>query len=251
MQLRSGLTLRRVCALAEYFDELGVSDLYLSPILKASSDSPHGYSVVDFDDVDPRIGSVEELAELADELKARKMGVLLDVSFNHMSAAPVENAWWRDALELGPRSTFARFFDVDWNRPEPDLRGKVLLPVLAEPYEDALVKKKLKLVRTLDGLFVSYSKLWFPLSPATWAAVLGKASDEPEMRSILSALDTLLEGEGPLSDTGWKMKERLKERAIALLHRVPHLGSLAEQSLARLSGSPAGLREVLDRQAFR
>jgi (1->4)-alpha-D-glucan 1-alpha-D-glucosylmutase len=251
LQLRSGLTLRRVRALAEYFDELGVSDLYLSPILKASSDSPHGYSVVDFDDVDPRIGSIEELAELADELKARKMGVLLDVSFNHMSAAPVENAWWRDALELGPRSTFARFFDVDWNRPEPDLRGKVLLPVLAEPFDEALLKKKLKLVRTLDGLFVSYSKQSFPLSPATWGAVLGKASDEPEMRSILSALDALLEGEGPLSETAWKMKERLKDRAIALLHRVPHLGSLAEQSLARLSASLSGFRELLDRQAFR
>jgi (1->4)-alpha-D-glucan 1-alpha-D-glucosylmutase len=90
LQLRSGLTLVKLRSLIDYFHLLGVSDLYLSPISRAESASPHGYAVVDFDSLGPRIGSIEELAELASDLGGRDMGLLLDFVSNHMAASPME-----------------------------------------------------------------------------------------------------------------------------------------------------------------
>ncbi|MNX59177.1 Maltooligosyl trehalose synthase [compost metagenome] len=49
-------------------------------------------------------------------------------------AAHPSNAWWRDVLAHGPASAWSRYFDIDWESPTPALRGKVLLPVLPEPY---------------------------------------------------------------------------------------------------------------------
>jgi (1->4)-alpha-D-glucan 1-alpha-D-glucosylmutase len=255
IQLRSGLTLGRLPSLLDYFEDLGISDLYLSPIFRAHSESPHGYAVVDFNDIDPRVGTVEELAELARLLRERDMGLLLDVVTNHMSASPMENRWWRDVLEMGLRSTFARFFDVDWNHPDPDLEGRVLVPVLTEPYPKAL-ETSLRLSRTMEGLFVAHGRKLYPLAPATWTAAMGNAAlEEPPLRGLLAALDGVLGGGArilsPLTEAAWTEKERIKEEILALLFRSESLRERVDESLSKWNESVDGLRSLLDRQAYR
>ena len=49
----------------------------------------------------------------------------------HLAAHPA-NPWWWKVLRLGPRSSWARAFDVDWNPPKRELRETVLLPVLGD-----------------------------------------------------------------------------------------------------------------------
>ncbi|MGH9332456.1 MAG: malto-oligosyltrehalose synthase, partial [Vicinamibacteria bacterium] len=251
VQLRSGITFEGLRALVDYFQELGISHLYLSPILRSESTSAHGYSVVDFERIDPRVGTVEELSDLARTLSERGMGLILDFVPNHMSASPTENRWWRDVLELGPRSIYAHFFDVDWNRPDDDLRGRVLAPVLAEPYTQAL-EKNLGLTRTGDGLWVAYRHQRFPLAPSTWTAALRPLVDDPELARILSRLSDLVDvPPRPLSFEAWHEKERLKEEVLALLGRSEALRARADGALAEISRSSSELSSLLSRQAFR
>jgi len=124
--------------LLDYLQELGVTDLYASPILKARGGSTHGYDVVDPTKINPEFGTIEEFNELCRELHSRGMGLLLDIVPNHM-AASLENPWWFDVLEKGPESPYAEFFDVNWES------KKVLLPILGRPYGEALENKELVL----------------------------------------------------------------------------------------------------------
>jgi hypothetical protein len=102
LQFNRDFTFEHARALVEYFCELGVTDFYSSPILKARPGSPHGYDIVDHAQVNPEVGTEEQLVELARTLRERGMGVLVDVVPNHMCIAGSENRWWQDVLENGP-----------------------------------------------------------------------------------------------------------------------------------------------------
>src|SRR5690606_16863002 len=56
--------------LVPYLSDLGTSHLYASPFCRASSDSPHGYDVVDHDQSDPRLGGAEGLETLVRSRRA-------------------------------------------------------------------------------------------------------------------------------------------------------------------------------------
>lgn len=133
LQLHAGFTLDDARAQVGYFAALGVSHLYLSPITRARAGSTHGYDVIDHGQVSPELGGEAALRRLAQAARAHGLGLIADIVPNHM-AADVSNAWWADALRRGERSTHSRCFDIDWRAPDPALRGKVLLPVLPEPY---------------------------------------------------------------------------------------------------------------------
>ena len=105
LQMNSQFTLRDACALVPYLDDLGISDCYLSPILKARSGSKHGYDICDHSQLNPELGSEEDLSRLANLLRSRGMGLLLDTVPNHMLIADSGNKWWSDVLEIGPTSS--------------------------------------------------------------------------------------------------------------------------------------------------
>ena len=86
--------------------------------------------------------------------------------------------WWLDVLEWGQASPYADFFDIGWNAPKPDLRGKVLLPFLSDHYGDTLEACKLvPSFNAREGTFsVWYHEHHFPLAPHTYAAVLAAAA---------------------------------------------------------------------------
>ncbi|CAB3858971.1 Maltooligosyl trehalose synthase [Achromobacter dolens] len=133
LQLHAGFTLDDARAQLPYFAGLGISHLYLSPITQARAGSTHGYDVIDHGRVSVDLGGEAALRRLAAQARARGMGLIADIVPNHM-ATDVANAWWADVLRHGERSPHSRCFDIDWRAPDPALRGKVLLPVLPEPY---------------------------------------------------------------------------------------------------------------------
>ena len=166
LQITPRFTLHDAADLVPYLHALGVSHLYSSPILRARAGSEHGYDVIDPGAIDPQRGGEEGFAALSAALAEHGMGLLLDVVPNHMAASP-ENPWWRDLLARGPASPHARVFDVDWEA--PGLEGKVLLPVLGEPYGEALERGDLQLVLEGGEASVAYHEHRFPLSPETAA----------------------------------------------------------------------------------
>ena len=107
--------------------------------MKARPGSPHGYDVIDPTQLNPDLGTPEDFEHLCAALRERDMGLIADVVPNHM-AASLDNAWWFDVLEKGEESTYAGFFDVNWES------RQVLLPILGRPYGEVLERKELQLV---------------------------------------------------------------------------------------------------------
>ena len=123
-----GFTFADAEKLLDYLDLLGVSHLYLSPILTAAAGSTHGYDVTDPTTVSQELGGSDGLARLSAAAHDRGLGLIVDIVPNHVGVDdPTQNAWWWDVLKLGRESDFASFFDIDWTM-APD--GRIVLPVL-------------------------------------------------------------------------------------------------------------------------
>ena len=138
LQLHAAFTFADAESLVPYYAGLGISHLYLSPITAARPGSTHGYDVIDFTRINPELGGEEGFLSLARRARDAGLGIVIDIVPNHMAADATHNAWWRDVLAHGTQSDYAHYFDIDWQSPDPDLRGKVLLPILGDPYWDAL-----------------------------------------------------------------------------------------------------------------
>ncbi len=115
LQLRPNFGFREARALVPYLTELGVSHLYLSPIMEAQSGSTHGYDVVDPTRVSEQLGGEDAFRELA----GAGLGVVLDVVPNHMAVSG-ENRWWADetlrakVFDWDPQDGwYRRFFTID------------------------------------------------------------------------------------------------------------------------------------------
>ncbi|MCB1801885.1 MAG: alpha-amylase [Gammaproteobacteria bacterium] len=80
-----GGTLPGVTSKLDYLKGLGVTAIWLSPVFKQRGhlDSFHGYGIQDFLDVDPRVGTRDDLVTLVREAHGRGMHVILDIIFNH------------------------------------------------------------------------------------------------------------------------------------------------------------------------
>jgi len=175
IQLSSTFTLHDLAAQVSYLAELGVTDIYLSPIVAATPGSTHGYDVVDHGAIDPERGGCEGWNKLCGAAREHGLGVVLDVVPNHMSAHPVFNRLWRQVLSDGPSSPAARYFDVDWRPLTRLIRDKVLLPVLEEPYGETLQHRRIRIERDGEECRVRYNALHLPLAPGSLDAAI---SDE-------------------------------------------------------------------------
>ena len=135
LQIRAGFDLDAAADLVPYLRELGVSWIYLSPLLRAMEGSDHGYDVVDPGMIDPARGGPGGLERLANAARGAGLGILVDIVPNHMGVAdPSQNPWWWDLLTLGQSSRYADAFDVDWDYGD----GRVRVPVIGDGDEAAV-----------------------------------------------------------------------------------------------------------------
>src|SRR5258708_1522067 len=130
LQLHAAFTFADAARAVPYIAELGASHLYLSPILQAAEGSTHGYDVVDHGRVSEELGGDGGFRALVDTARAHGLGILLDIVPNHMSIPSRRNRWWRDLLEDGRASPFARYFDVDLG----GAHDPIFLPLLRARY---------------------------------------------------------------------------------------------------------------------
>ncbi len=80
-----------------YFTDLGIDTLYLSPIHPSSS--YHGYDVIDYTDVAPELGGMAAFDTFMNEAHKRGIRVVMDMVFNHTS---YEHPWFQKALMGDP-----------------------------------------------------------------------------------------------------------------------------------------------------
>ena len=157
--------------IAPYLAELGVSDLYASPILIPRRGSQHGYDVVDAHAINPELGGAERFEMLVQHLKKQGLGWVQDIVPNHM-AFDSQNQVLVDVLENGPDSPFHEFFDINWNHLYEGIRGRVLAPFLGKFYGDCLESGELRLRYSEQGLAVYYYDFRFPIRIESYYRVI-------------------------------------------------------------------------------
>lgn len=251
LQLRSGMDLAGATELVGYLHELGIEWLYVSPILRAAEDSPHGYDVVDPTTIDPALGTLDDLERLGQALERLQMGLLLDVVPNHMRAT-LDNPWWRDQLEHGPASLHVEHFDIRWSL---DPQARLVLPVLGRHYGEAIEEGELTLGLDAHGLVVRYHEHAFPLDPRTWSMVLERVPGPPAAHALADACREL----PPRIDSPEAREQRaratpeLRRRLRELVRHAPELRAVIAAQWAPGSerGRSDDLHALLESQAYR
>jgi (1->4)-alpha-D-glucan 1-alpha-D-glucosylmutase len=168
IQFHAGFTFEAAKQIVAYLADLGISDLYASPIFKARAGSTHGYDIVDPTQLNPELGTQEEFEALVDELQKYEMGWLQDIVPNHM-AYDSQNKLLMDVLENGPDSESFDFFDIEWNHSYEDIRGRVLAPLLGNFYGRSLEAGEIQLGYDETGLNVNYYSLKLPVRVESYA----------------------------------------------------------------------------------
>jgi (1->4)-alpha-D-glucan 1-alpha-D-glucosylmutase len=158
-------------AVLDYLQELGISDIYVSPIFHARSGSAHGYDVVDPNRLNPELGTAEEFESLIEEARRRDLGWVQDIVPNHM-AYDSQNRLLMDVLENGTASPYSDFFDIDWNHPYDSMKGKVLAPFLGRFYGESLEDGEITLHYDPSGLNIRYYSLTLPVNIESYSDVL-------------------------------------------------------------------------------
>jgi (1->4)-alpha-D-glucan 1-alpha-D-glucosylmutase len=242
LQFNKDFTFDHAAALVDYFRQLGISHLYASPILTARSGSTHGYDVVDPTRINPELGGEEGLRRLVAALREAGMGLIVDIVPNHMGVGP-ENPWWQHVLEWGPDSPHATWFDIDWQAPDPALRGKMLAPFLGQAYGDALYAGEIGLrYDEAEGkIFSAYYNQRFPLAPVSYAQVL-RAAGDARLGMVAAAFDKVGDAEPQ------PRRQALADAACRLLREQGRGGegrAAIEAVLACHSATTEGGREAL------
>lgn len=150
--LRHGGDLRGIRDHLDYFTQLGVTALWLTPVLennspdgKDGSSTYHGYATTNYYRVDPRFGTNEDYRQLIADAHAKGLKVVMDMIFNHCG---FEHPWvsdlpskdWLNVPEWlsGKEEDKAKYLQTSYK----------LTPVL-DPYASEVDKRE-----TVDGWFV-------------------------------------------------------------------------------------------------
>lgn len=268
LQFHAGFRFEDARRLVPYLADLGITDLYASPLLTPRAGSPHGYDVIDPLHLNPELGRAEDFAELTAALREAGIGLVLDIVPNHM-AATAENRWWRDVLSLGRLSPYAAFFDIVWDEPP----HRLILPLLGGPYAEVLERGELRPVRVEDGFAVRYYEHEFPLAPWSWDRIFRRGLDRlaarigrqhpamidltrllQEIEDAATSRDAALRG---AAEGGRGAAEAVRASVKHLLERHPELDEHAEAALGELAGTAGdpdsfdALDELLDAQPYR
>ena len=188
VQLGPGFGFDDVAAIADYLAALGVSHVYLSPVLEPTPGSTHGYDVVDHSRLNTEAGGRTGFDRLVTALRDAGLSAVADVVPNHMAVptpARLNAALW-SVLRDGPGSPFAAWFDVDWSVESRAL----LMPVLGRRIGEVLADGELT-VDSGDGEPVlRYGDHEFPLRPGTENLPLKQLVDRQwYRRNLFDGLD--------------------------------------------------------------
>ncbi|MCF8605879.1 malto-oligosyltrehalose synthase [Gordonia sp. HY442] len=114
VQLTPDFAFAEVAGILDHLVDLGISHLYLSPILAAMPGSTHGYDWCPPARVAPELGGVDGYRLLRAHAQARGIGIVLDIVPNHIGVFDARhNHWWADVLRNGADSPYAEYFDLD------------------------------------------------------------------------------------------------------------------------------------------
>jgi (1->4)-alpha-D-glucan 1-alpha-D-glucosylmutase len=85
LQFNPEFDFKKAREVVPYLIELGITDIYASPVFKAKKGSPHGYDVVDMNQLNPDLGPKKDFDRLIADVKRSDIGWIQDIVPNHMA----------------------------------------------------------------------------------------------------------------------------------------------------------------------
>ncbi len=246
LQFHKDFTFKDLRGLIPYLHDLGVGTIYASPIFKSTEGSTHGYNGVDPNQIDPEIGTLEELKSISDTLKELGMGWLQDIVPNHM-AFHSENPWLTDLLEKGKQSPYSSYFDIAWN--SRLFQGKLMVPFLGSDLNEILERGTIGVEYDGRRFVLKYEDATYPLSPESYLLVLD--SDLCQGTQALQQIVTQIRQINEIEDSA-VFSSRWDELLTQLvsLKKEQAEGALIEACLDKLNADKASLQKVIDRQSY-
>lgn len=252
--------------LVPYLAELGVSDLYCSPILKARTGSEHCYDVTDPTQINSQLGGEAAFDSLSQRLRSHGMGLLLDIVPNHMAVSP-ENAAWMNVLEYGPASPFADWFDIAWHtaaKPEAVQTG-VLLPILGKQLEAAIADGEVTLQLEGGRFIVRYFDWTFPVNARSLSLILQRVrmkvpagaignprdAEGHSLDELAARIERLPPWQEASGATFRQACEDIKRQLAVMLERDADLHARVDAAIAEINAKGGGLDELLHQQVYR
>jgi len=273
VQFHEGCTFEEITRAVPYLKALGVSHLYSSPYLRARPGSTHGYDIVDHGQLNPEVGDELAHARLCQALRRNGMSQILDIVPNHMGVLEADNAWWLDVLEHGRASPYADTFDIEWRPAQPEMAGRVLLPVLGDHFGKVLEAGEIRLHFDVEaGEFgLRYWDHRFPVDPNSYPEILSALPAPPPrddsegdshavVASLLDAFARLPSRDDPDAEA---RRARVRDATVykrqlaRLASRHEWLARWIEACVQRLNGQPGepasfdALERLIASQAYR
>jgi (1->4)-alpha-D-glucan 1-alpha-D-glucosylmutase len=268
VQLHAKFTFNDLANIIPYLAELGISDVYASPIFRASPGSTHGYDVCDHNEISPELGGREGLTAIRCLLRERRMGLIVDFVPNHMGIEGPDNWRWIDVLENGRASRFAGFFDIEWNPRQAALQDRIIVPTLHDFYGRVLEWGDFQLAYENARFWVHYRTLRFPLCPESYGTILQRLAwlrnpGAPVSHQLEKMAEQFRSLSKPSSSDDETQAQERHQASAALRRELAHLikdqnlAADVKETLTALSGDRANpdsfdqLHQLLEEQNYR
>ena len=260
LQLHPEFTLDDAAGVLPYLATLGVSHVYLSPVLASVPGSTHGYDVVDHSRIAEHLGGEDAWNRFTAAAGEQGLGVVVDIVPNHVSIEGEHNQRWLDVLEAGSSSESADWFDIDWIGREEHQRGVVVLPVLGDLYGELLEAGELGVARDGVHFCSTCPGHRFPLAPRSLPLLLGPVVDElrPEHDGDAETLGFVVDSLAALTPAHTARERHRRGSHVRVLYDLlgdllgrAHVAEAVDRQLARVNVDPAALHRVLEEQHYR
>ena len=247
LQFGRGFGFPQARDLVPYLQQLGITDVYASPIFQTHSDSAGGYDIVDPTRLSPALGSWDDFIAFCTELQRCGMGLVLDIVPNHMSDA-ASNLWWKDILENGPSSPYASYFDIEWDPPSHSRGEKMLWPILGAPYAEALERQELTLIFSEEGFAIQYFERALPIDPSTYNLILSHVPEAADLAELIQSLPLSATTDPESVGLRCRQARELKRRLWSLYTTDDSFQSHLDEAVRSFNGEPEDPRsfDLLD-----
>jgi len=266
VQLHKGFAFSDLEKLLQYFTNLGITDIYASPLFTATPGSTHGYDVNDPNQINPELGGMDGLRKLSKIMSERGLGLMQDFVPNHMGIAGMGNWRWRDVLENGRSSRYANHFDIEWNPREASLSNRILVPILHDFYGRVLESGDIQMRYGVGVFWIDYKGQFFPICCESYGRIVDRLAPQYEPGTLACIrLEELsrefrilarVEITAGLDETHLKRREILRNE-LADLITAEKLDAGLSRTLRNINGTmgqPASfdtLHDILEEQNYR
>ncbi len=146
-----GGDIRGIIKRLDYIRDLGVETIYITPIFKSTS--YHRYDTINYKEVDPTAGSVDDLLELINKLHEYNMKLVLDITMHHTNPC---NEVFIKALEGDPKY---RDFFTFLEDPDPKIIEKFKKYITAKPCKSRMIYSD-EALRNRKPFYETFFHIW-------------------------------------------------------------------------------------------